>query len=209
MEHEMNDGTTALPADSDAGSSASTSTPAPTPARPPEPPPPPTTAPGSTIGGQVAAGLALVVLGGALLALERLDGSPDHLFLILVGGLFAAGYFYKRAFGMLIPGGILIGLGAGLAYADLYPSSFVDGESVAFGLGVGFLLIYVVSLLYERVNRWWPLIPGGILVFASLPEWAWADRILDYWPVAVMAVGLFLLFRGVLRRQQAAASRRP
>ena len=205
MEQQMNDGTAAVPTDSDAGSSGSS----PAPGRPPEPPPTPASAPGSTIGGQVAAGLALVVLGAALLALERLDGSPDHLFLILVGGLFAAGYFYKRAFGLLIPGGILIGLGAGLAYDDLYPSSFVDGESVAFGLGVGFLLIYVVSLLYERVNRWWPLIPGGILVLASLPDWAWADRILEYWPVAVMAVGLFLLFRGVLRRQQAAEARRP
>ncbi len=202
MEHEeMNDGAAAPSAGSDAESSA------PPPAEPP-PPPVEDAGPGPGLAGQVAAGLALIVLGGALLALERLDGAPEHLFLVLVGGVFAAGYFYKRAYGLLIPAGILIGLGSGLAFHDLYSGSFVDDESAAFGLGVGFLLIYVVSLLYERTNRWWPLIPGGVLVIAGFPNWEWADQILDYWPVAVMAVGLFLLFRGVLSRQREKESRR-
>ncbi len=202
MEHEeMNEDTAAPSPGSEAESSAAASS------GPPEPPPAATQDAGPTLAGQVAAGLALVVLGGALLALERLDGSPDHLFLILVGGVFAAGYFYKKAFGLLIPGGVLIGLGAGLAYDDLYSDSFLDGESAAFGLGVGFLLIYVVSLLYERTHRWWPLIPGGVLVIAGFPEWEWADQILDFWPVAVMAVGLFLLFRGLVSRQRDGESR--
>ena len=198
----MNDDTAAPSAGSEAEQAEATS------GGPPEPPPPPTEDSGPSLAGQVAAGLALVVLGGALLALERLDGSPDHLFLILVGGVFAAGYFYKKAFGLLIPGGILIGLGSGLAYDDLYSDSFLDGESAVFGLGIGFLLIYVVSLLYERTHRWWPLIPGGFLVIAGFPDWDWADEILDFWPVAVMAVGLLLLFRGLLSRQKAAESRR-
>ncbi len=198
----MNDDTAAPSAGSEAEQAEATS------GGPPEPPPPPTEDSGPSLAGQVAAGLALVVLGGALLALERLDGSPDHLFLILVGGVFAAGYFYRKAFGLLIPGGILIGLGSGLAYDDLYSDSFLDGESAAFGLGIGFLLIYVVSLLYERTHRWWPLIPGGLLVIAGFPDWDWADEILDFWPVAVMAVGLLLLFRGLLSRQRAAESRR-
>ena len=205
---EMNEDTSAPAAGSGSGSTASASDGPPEPPAPPPEPPPPAPAPGPTLAGQVAAGLALVVLGGVLLALERQDGSPDHLFLILVGGVFAAGYFYKKAFGLLIPGGILMGLGLGLAYDDLYSDSFVHGESAVFGIGVGFLLIYVVSLLYERVHRWWPLIPGGILIIASFPDWALKDQILDYWPVAVMAVGLFLLLRGVRARQKAAESRR-
>lgn len=199
--NEMNDDTAAPSPDSESQSTASTST------GPPEPPPAPAEDAAPTLAGQVAAGVALIVLGAALLVLERTGGSPDHLFLILVGGVFAAGYFYKKAFGLLIPGGILIGLGSGLAYEDLYSSSFADAESAAFGLGVGFLLIYVVSVLYERVNRWWPLIPGTVLVIAGFPEWEWADQILDFWPVAVMAIGLFLLFRAVVGRQKESESR--
>ena len=105
--------------------------PEPPPAEPPpaEPPPPPVEDAGPGLAGQVAAGLALIVLGGALLALERLDGAPEHLFLILVGGVFAAGYFYKRAYGLLIPAGILIGLGSGLAFDDLYSGSFSDDST--------------------------------------------------------------------------------
>lgn len=203
MEHdEMNDDTAAPSVGSEAETTASTST------GPSEPPPAPAEGSGPTLAGQVAAGLALIVLGAALLALERTGGSPDHLFLILVGGVFAAGYFYKKAFGLLIPGGILIGLGSGLAYDDLYSRSFVDGESAVFGLGVGFLLIYVVSLLYERVHRWWPLIPGGFLVIAGLPDFVWVDDVLDFWPVVVMAVGVLLLFRGVVSRQNEGEARR-
>ncbi len=193
MEHdEMNHETTAASAQTESGSAPPVA----------DPPAPPVEDAGPGLAGQVAAGLALIVLGGALLALERLDGAEDSLFLILIGGVFAAGYFYKRAYGLLIPGGILIGLGSGLAFDDLYSGSFANADSAAFGLGVGFLLIYVVSLLYERANRWWPLIPGGVLVIAGFPNWEWADQVLDYWPVAVMAVGLVLLFRGVLSRQR-------
>ena len=209
MEHdEMNDDTSS-PAGSASESSTSAGPPEP-PEPPAEPPEPPAADTGPGLAGQVAAGLALIVLGGALLALERLDGSPDHLFLILVGGIFLAGYFYKRAFGLLIPGGILIGLGAGLAYDDMYSESMfvIDGESAAFGIGVGFLLIYAISLVYERVHRWWPLIPGGFLVIAGLPDFVWVDDVLEFWPLAVMAVGVLLLFRSVVSRQREGEARR-
>lgn len=215
MEHEEMNEDAPSPADSTAASSPSSpAEPPEPPAEPPEPPAQPPEPPAADAGpgltGQIAAGLALIVLGGALLALERLDSSPEHLFLILVGGIFATAYFYRKAFGLLIPGGILMGLGFGLVYDDVYPDSLflVDGESAAFGIGVGFLLIYAISLVYERRNRWWPLIPGGFLVVASLPDFFWMDDVLDFWPLAVMAVGALLLFRAVASRQKRAEGRR-
>lgn len=171
---------------------------------PPPPPGPPESAAenaGPGVAGQVAAGLVLILLGAALLVLERLDSSPDHLFLILVGGVFAAGYFYRRSYGFLVPGGILVGFGSVLALGDLY-EPFADAERVALGIGLGFFLIYIVSLLYERRNRWWPLIPGSVLVLAGFPDWEWTDQVFDYWPVGVMAVGAFLLFRSVMSRNR-------
>jgi len=150
--------------------------------------------------GQVVAGLVLVVLGVALFLLERLDASADHLFLILGGGIFTSVYFHRRAYGFLIPGGLLTGLGSGLAVEELNPGSFSDVDG-ALGLGVGFLLIYVLSAVWERVNRWWPLIPGGVLVLAGLPYWARADELFEYWPVLVMLIGLVVLVRAVASRQ--------
>ena len=204
MEHdEMNDDTS-----SSAGSAPESSTSA-EPPEPPEPPEPAAEDAGPGLAGQIAAGLALIVLGGVLLFLERLDsGAHGYLLFILIGGVFVAGYLYKRAFGLLIPGALLLGIGGGLVFEDLHSGPFVDGDNVALGLGLGFVLIYVASLLYERQNRWWPLIPGGFLVIASLPEFVWVDDVLDFWPVAVMAVGVLLLFRGVASRQREGEARR-
>lgn len=205
MEHdEMNDDTS-----SSAGSDAESSTSAGPPEPPAQPPEPPAADAGPGLAGQIAAGLALIVLGGVLLLLERLDsGAHVHLLFVLLGGIFVAGYLYKRAFGLLIPGALLLGIGGGLAFEDLHSGPFVDGENVALGLGLGFILIYVVSLLYERQNRWWPLIPGGFLVIASLPDFVWVDDVLDFWPVAVMAVGVLLLFRAVTSRRNEGEARR-
>ncbi len=154
---------------------------------------------GPTLRGQIAAGLALVLLGGALLVLERLDGSSSGaLALVLLGAVFIAAYFYQQSYGFLIPGGILLGLGGGQIFADLYEGPMRSADGPVLGLGVGFLLIYVVSLLWERRSRWWPLIPGALLTLAGLPEFGWAEDLLDFWPVAIMAVGGVLLVRGMI-----------
>ena len=87
MEHdEMNHETTAASAQAESGSAPPVA----------DPPAPPVEDAGPGLAGQVAAGLALIVLGGALLALERLDGAHEHLFLILVGGVFAAATSTRR-----------------------------------------------------------------------------------------------------------------
>ena len=205
MEHdEMNDDTS-----SSAGSAPESSTSVEPPEPPEQPPEPPAADAGPGLAGQIAAGLALIALCGVLLFLERLDsGAHAHLLFILIGGVFVAGYLYKRAFGLLIPGALLLGIGGGLVFEDLHSGPFVDGDNVALGLGLGFVLIYVASLLYERQNRWWPLISGGFLVIASLPDFVWVDDVLDFWPVAVMAVGVLLLFRGVASRQTEGEARR-
>ena len=176
---------------------------------PPEAPEPAPAAGGRGLGGQVAAGLTLLALGAALLYLERFDGGSNFpLFLILIGGLFLAAYFHQRAYGFLIPGGILLGIGSGFAFEELSSSPFADGDLVTLGLGLGFLFIYAVSLLYERQNRWWSLIPGGFLVVAGFPEWEWVEELYEFWPLAVMAGGAVLLLRAVQARRREAEARR-
>src|SRR3970040_2162542 len=111
--------------------------------------------------GRGAAGAVLIVVGLILLASQFVKGFADHIWTLLIGGLFVAGYFYRRAYGLLIPGCILLGIGLGnLGEGSIL--QFGDFDSIA--LGLGFLAIFVIDTLYRGRSHWWPLIPGGVLV---------------------------------------------
>jgi hypothetical protein len=76
----------------------------------------------------------------------------------------------------------------------------LQGDVDALGLGIGFVLIYVLDLLYTGSSNWWPLIPGGLLIVTSLAEGyeAFADLLSIGWPVILILGGILLLAR-VLR----------
>ena len=76
-----------------------------------------------------------------------------------------AGYLYRGTYALLIPGGILLGLGLGAIGERAMPGSV---DFVAIGLSVGFLAIYVIALVYASRSHWWPLIPGVILILAGI-----------------------------------------
>lgn len=63
------------------------------------------------------------------------------------------------------------------------------------GLGVGFVAIYVIDLVYTGSSSWWPLIPGGILIIIGLSEGsATFERLFSVgWPLIIVFVGLLLL----------------
>lgn len=142
------------------------------------------------------AGMVLIILG---IGLYLLQGSPaaTAVTFVAVGGAFFAGYVYRREYGLLVPAGILLGLGLGLAMER--GAGSVVGEPVPFGLGLGFLAIYVVDLVYTRSGRWWPLIPGAALVLAGLAE---DVRVVRWffrrgWPLAIAVAGALILIRGL------------
>jgi hypothetical protein len=103
-----------------------------------------------------------------------------------------AGYLYRRRYGFLIPGGILLGLGLGsIGEGALF--QIADFEAI--GLGIGFISIYVIALAYEGRTHWWPLIPGGILVVTGLATGnAVFQRLLSVgWPLILVFIGLLFL----------------
>ena len=159
----------------------------------------PITKPGQ---GRVAVGAVLIVIGLILLASQFIEGFADRAWPVVIGGAFVAGYFYRKAYGLLIPGCILLGIGLGnLAAGSI--REFGDFDSIA--LGLGFIAIFVIAALYEGRTHWWPLIPGGILVIRGLQEGSQAvrDLIAVGWPVILILIGLLLLagvFRATGRR---------
>ena len=148
---------------------------------------------------RMATGTFLILLGGAFFLLERSRGINAAAIFLIIGGAFFAAYLYRKDFGLLIPGGILLGLGAGTFAGQ---TRYAAGSNpTLWGLGLGFITIYVVSLIYERKNVWWPLIPGGILVLLGLPRIRGVVQYLFHnWPLILVLVGIFFIAGGLLDR---------
>jgi len=151
---------------------------------------------------QIAAGLALVVIGLVALALQYFEGPGRAVVLVLAGGSFVATYFYSEIYGLLIPGGILSGLGLGML-GEWWGVSVRDPNAV--GLGSGFVAIYLIERVYRHRAHWWPLIPGVILVGSGLgAHFGDVGQILWRWsPAILVALGIVLVVRAITRGSKA------
>lgn len=141
--------------------------------------------------GKILAGLILIFLGLAVIGLKFYQISQISVFHLLLGGIFLAGYFHNRAYGFLIPGCLLLSLGL-LATPGRY-LGFSDFSPIA--LGVGFIAIYVIDLIYRGKSSWWPLIPGFILIFAGLRQLESLRSLL--WPVLLIVLGIYLILNSL------------
>ena len=144
----------------------------------------------------------LIVVGIVALASQMFELTTDvGGWIVMVIGLGLLGAFaYTRQYGYLVPGGIMTGLGAGIISSEAFTFATDEASSgaIVLGLGLGFLAIWVIGAVVRVAqHHWWPVIPGGILavVGGALLIGGQAVDLLDYWGVAVIAVGLFVLWR--------------
>jgi hypothetical protein len=148
-----------------------------------------------------------ILIGIGLLALLGQFIEGDLLELIFLPGLaaiFLVWGIVTRNGGLMIPGGILAGIGLGAILAS-GPYAGLGGEAtggvflLSFALGWG--LITLLTALFTDEVTWWPLIPGGIMavIGGGLLAGGVALQALDlagrFWPVALIAIGLYLLFK--------------
>jgi uncharacterized membrane protein YhhN len=147
-------------------------------------------------------GVVLIVIGVALLV-GQVAGDLGRFVLLAIGLVLLAIYPLTRSPGTLIGGGIVAGLGAGVLAAS-YLTGDQAAAAVLFGLGGGFLLVWLIgSLRGHDETRVWPLIPGTILVVVAAGLVAQAnERVVSIaWPVAIIAVGVVIIVAAVLRRE--------
>ncbi len=145
--------------------------------------------------GRRAAGLVLLVTGVAALLGRYLPVSAGQAVPLLLGLAFLVWSLLGRSCGLLIPGGILTGLGTGLLLRE------AGGDNSLFLLcfAGGWGLISLLSLAAFRRPMWWPLFPAGALLIAGLTQMAgsetreWLREARPYWPVALIGIALFLL----------------
>ena len=152
-------------------------------------------------------GLILVVIGLiALLSQVVTFQLPESIELLIVpglGALFLLWGILTRNAGLMIPGGILSGVGWGI-FAIAGPLSMWQGDHEGgvflISLGLGFGLITLVTAVFAKETHWWALIPGGIIAFvgfsiifggALFGIVAFAGKL---WPVVLILLGISILW---------------
>lgn len=147
-------------------------------------------------------GAILILLGLGLYIIQSERWTVPSISFV-IGVLFIASYLYTRSFELLIPGGILSGIGLGKLGGEI-PLGISDFGGV--GLGIGFAAITVIHLLYARKLVWWPLIPSFFLIFGGILSGSrdvnrWLSR---NWPLLFVLAGVAVVGFGLLRRGKGA-----
>jgi hypothetical protein len=155
------------------------------------------------VGGALA-GFVLIMLG-MVLFISNVWNAADVGLLVLptLGAIFLAWGLVERHPPLLIPASILLGLGLGVLLqqtALIDASSAIRGGIVVLGLSLGFLAIIPLVAPFEQHLSWWPVIPGGVLLVVALAIFsgpggiAFLQAIGPYWPLALVAAGVALLW---------------
>jgi len=150
-------------------------------------------------------GIVLIAVG--LLALLGQLGLPANIGIFFIPALaviFLAAGLISRTFGLVIPGGILAGIGLGIALIEGSLAGLNEptrGAIFLLAFAAGWLLIALLSRFTADAFQWWPLIPAGIL--AALGGLLLAGetglqvlKVFGYaWPVALVAAGAWIILR--------------
>ena len=153
----------------------------------------------------IAGGLLIVI--GMFFLLNQFFELPAleslAIYFVLGLGLFflAWGVLAHEA-GFMIPGGILTGIGLGIALVA-GPFEYDDGDlsgGVFMGaFALGWVLITLFSALFSEKTLWWPLIPAAIMAIISgalliegpfMFALEWLGKL---WPLALIAGGIAIL----------------
>lgn len=155
----------------------------------------------NSVSGLILVALGLVLLAGQIIPFN-LSESLGLLVVPALGALFLVWGILTRNGGLMIPGGILSGIGWG-AYAIEGPFAIWQGDSEGgvflIFLGLGFGLITLVTAVFADKTHWWALIPGSIIAFvgasilfggALLTALIWVGKL---WPLALILLGISIL----------------
>ena len=155
--------------------------------------------------GRMIAGAVLILIG-VMTFLSQFIPSAGLLFLPGLAVIFLAWGLLTRKIGLIIPGGVLAGIGAG---AILMEGPFQNVQEPAQGgvfllaFACGFLLISLLSPFVLPGHRlmWWPLIPAVFMAFTGAALFAGPAglTLLQYlgygWPVILVALGIWMILR--------------
>lgn len=152
---------------------------------------------GDAVRGRRVAAIVLLIVAGSALFGQFVSYNWWEFMMPLMGVGFVVWAALARISGLLVPGGIMLGIGAG----QFLRHEFGSGAFLLAMAG-GFLLIVALSraIFGRQKGEWWPLFPAAGIGFAGLVQMAgsdlrmWVRAVQPYWPYAVIAVALYLWF---------------
>lgn len=120
---------------------------------------------------------------------------------IIVGGIglaFWAIYLVNRQFWWaVIPGGVMLTIGV-MVLLEPYLTGLAMGGTFFLGIGLTFALLSILPTPDGRMR--WAIYPAGVLAIMGLLLMASLPSVLNIlWPVALILIGLFLIYRTVTR----------
>jgi hypothetical protein len=154
---------------------------------------------------RIVLGVMLIAIG-LLVFVSQVVDLPQIELLILPGlaVIFLLWGVITREIGLMIPGGILAGVALGVyLMIGPYAGQIEENQAGTFLLAfsAGWALISLLSVISKQGFQWWPLIPGAIigLVGLAIMRGGAAMQLLEIigyaWPLALVAVGAYLLLR--------------
>lgn len=151
-------------------------------------------------------GLVLLAVGAALLLARMHVVASGPAILLAVGVALALWGVLQRRLGPLVPGCVLLGLGAGMFLGDRGVEALGMVRWHVLGLGFGFVLIFLLALVLGLGSQVWALVVGLVLCAVGFlphlkglvdPQVLVAVR--TYWPVLLVVAGLYLVVKELTR----------
>ena len=153
----------------------------------------------------IAAGLGLIALGALFLLIQVFENFDFGLIILpAMGVIFLAWGLGSRQVGLLVPGGVLGGIGLAIILTDNVLTDLsgdAEGGIFVLAIAAGFLLVWLLGSLVLREPSWWALIPAGIMGVIGVAlmiggQALEALELINYvWPVALIVGGVYILFK--------------
>jgi hypothetical protein len=157
-------------------------------------------------------GVVLLLVGAFFLLSRTFRFSGPGVILALIGTILLVLSALRGLRGPLVPGSILLGLGAGFLLRTPLEWLLPRWATIVLGLGAGFLLVALLDRAAGRGGRRpSPLVPGLILIAVALfgllarqtPILDVLGQLQNLWPWALVAAGALLVGQALLRRRRA------
>jgi hypothetical protein len=151
--------------------------------------------------GRITAGIILVLFGLASLLQRWLD-IGNYIVLLLGMGMLVWGSVSHKT-GLIIPGGVLSGIGLGIfAMQGSWQIPVADQNGIfLLCFSLGWFLITLLTAVFT-CTQWWALIPGGIMaliggsILVTNGAIRWMDLNLVYAAILIVVGLILLVYRG-------------